>query len=299
MTRDEDIPHDEGLHNFVPVSTISSNYFPSRLPGEVRNTIYEHVMNNARPFSRPLAYWSLENHDQLYEIFLSSKKRVLLSCLGLTSVNRQIRSEFGSLLMKDVYLAIPLLKLSAFLAIFFPPQRLEGSCGHNGHPTRPRNITVVLGPLQPENAVGRNMIDVYKVKTYIPDFKIGYSIQGLYGDFSQSSHDFLWHVLLSLQGLMAIDTAAFLDDVRSGLIRSAVQKVSKSDPQKSWWKFGLRKSSGRLSKSDKDSMCSHVEWTSRGYNIEMCVQNNNGKLTEEWVCCHLSQTLVRKDRYVR
>ncbi|KAF2996720.1 hypothetical protein E8E13_005855 [Curvularia kusanoi] len=302
MTTNEDSPHDEGLHNAVPVtSAMSSNYFPSRLPGEVRNTIYEHVMNNARPFPSPPKYLSCEQYEREYEIFLSSKRTVLFSCLGLTSTNRQIRSEFGGLLMNEMHLEIPLRKFSAFFATFFPRQCLEGSCGHSGHPTRPQSIEVVLGPRQPDNAVGRNMIDVYKVKAYAPNLKIRYSMLSGKNDYSQPWHS-LWHMCLSLDGMMANDTVAFLDNIRGGLIRSVVLKVSKSDSHKSCWKFGLRKSSGKLSESEKEVMCSQGKLTGRpswGYSLEICVQNNKGKLTEEWVYCHLSQTLVRRDQYVR
>lgn len=288
---------DEARSDEPVESSTTLDYLCSRIPAEIRNAIYQQLVDD-----------KLEDPNAIYELILNDKFEVrgdsyeklllgnqvpthavfrrgratsrpwlvaidptLVNCLHLCSINKQIRAEFGSLLTTVAPLIIRTNEISASFATFFRPDCLSGVCGHSNHTVVPRQVKILIarkyiywqGPL--------DVTDILRAKAWDSDLKIQF--------FSQRS-DYMCDVIASrppstygicalLNWFLSNPPAVFLDAVKSGLIKSVKFKPGKGSVIDNEMEnsFHFQEKEG----SDMDSVS---VW-------ELDLQKSSGKLTSE------------------
>jgi len=300
---------DEARSN-EPVETL--NYLCSQIPAEIRNTIYNLILDDTVP-----------NYVFRHGIATSrpwlGDEPSIVNYLSLCSINKQIRAEFGSLLMSKVPLIISVNEISVAFPIFIRRDCLTGVCGHSNHAVVPGQVTIQVSGTDFINRRARNLYSILEVKAWDHSLKIKFVPRRVASDHGHMSRQSADGTCALLNKFLGNPPAVFLDAVKSGFIRSAKFKQGKgavfySDREGSIyceqngrqamhpivnWRFCLRKSSGELTEEDKDLLCSyclHVLQSLRpesAVEIDFLVCKDYKSSRERWVYCSSSKALLR------
>jgi hypothetical protein len=255
-------------------AVVPSNYFPSRVPGEIRNSIYK--LQDAMASARE-----------------QTSERSLIICRRLYSVNRQIRDEFTSM----VPLTVHLDKVPATFSIFFPPSCLSGHCSHSKCARRTTEVHVVL-PIQILGS--RDLTGILRTKYYSRNLSIDFSVEvpRFYHDIQKD-----FSVCRLFNKVFVDPFAALMAPFTSGALMSIwliPPPYSRRD-EPFTWALGMRKSPTWLGKADRELIIgclTYLQQESAAFlvNARACasVQDKKGVLWGEWIGCEETQRLVRK-----
>jgi hypothetical protein len=267
----------DSRRNVPTAPTMPTNYFPSRIPAEIRNKIYELILQDAMAVA----------HKHPVE-------RSLITCRRLYGVNRQIRDEFASM----VPLIVHLDKVPATLPIFFPPHCLSGHCSHGKHAARTTHVRIIL----PNRILGpRDLTDILRTKFNTRDLsiKFGLEVPRFCRDFREG-----FYVCRLLNKVFGSPSAVLMAAFGSGALKS----ITLTPPQHTgwdepWtWRLGLRRSPTTwLSRKGRDLVLgclTHLQQESKTFlvNTRVCasVLDKKGAAWGEWVECEDTERLVRK-----
>jgi hypothetical protein len=299
-------------------SSTTLDYLCSQIPAEIRNTIYKLILDDTLP-----------NYVFRHGIAISrpwlGDDPTVVNYLPFCSINKQIRAEFGSLLMSKVPLVISVNEISVSFATFLRRDCLTGVCGHGNHAVVPRQVTILVSGIDFINRRARNLYGILRGKAWDHNLKIEFIPQRAASDHDHMIRQSADGTCALLNRFLGNPPAVFLDAVKSGLIVMAKFKqgkgsVSYNEREGSIyyqqnggratslihkWKFGLRKSSGKLTKEDKNLLCSYCSQVMQCIRPESALQieflvGKDGKSRksrkspgERWVYCSSSKALLR------
>jgi hypothetical protein len=267
----------DSRHNVPAAAAMPTNYFPSRISAEIRNKIYNLVLQDAVALARK-----------------DPVERPLIACRRLYGVNRQIRDEFTSM----VPLIVHLDKVPATLPIFFPPHCLSGHCSHDKQAARTTHVRIIL----PNRILGaRDLTEILRTKFNTRDLSIKFGLE-----VPRDCRDFRegFYVSRLLNKVFGSPSAVLMAAFGSGVLKS----ITLTPPKligwdKPWtWRLGLRRSpTAWLSRKDRDLVLGclmHLQQESTTFlvNARVCafVQDKKGAVWGEWAVCEDFETLVRK-----
>lgn len=300
---------DEARSN-EPVETL--DYLCSQIPAEIRNTIYNLILDDTLP------NYVFRHGIATSRPWLGADPSIV-NYLSLCSINKQIREEFGSLLMSKVPLVISVNEITVAFPIFIRRDCLTGVCGHSNHAVVPRKVTIQVSGTSFINRRPRNLYKILKAKAWDHDLKIKFIPRHVASDHGHKSRQSADGTCALLNKFLGNPPAVFLDAVKSGFIRSAKFKQGKgavfcSDREGSIyceqngcqamnpiakWRFCLRNSSGELTEEDKDLLCSYCSHVLQilvpksAVEIDFLVYKDYKSSGERWVYCSSSKALLR------
>lgn len=275
------------------VLSTPSDHFLSKLPGEIRNAIYQLLLDDL-------------THDQPGPELHTSTSAALTTCLRLCGVNKQIRTEFGGALNDHQY-AVALDEVPAFFAAFFPRQCLTAPCNHS-HITQPKKIRIKAAKSSVFSKAYYNLTDIFLAKAHFRDLQIevpdevfllshhrgrglsesqinGLEIDGL--DFLLSLlHDTPSPLLDGFQNGF-IKRIKFLPRPHSGLVECDV------------WQLRLNNVADKLSKEEQElthEYCGHL-WDPSRYassKVYVHVQDARGLFKKELEYCGVCDQITAK-----
>ena len=256
------------------------NYFPTRVPAEIRNIIYASLMTSVKRPGEEDRSWNgyIQHDDYIYQ-----------SCLGLCGANRQLRFEFGKLLTNKTTLHLDLDELNHFVTILYERQCIKGRCLHSDHSTRPRRVKVFV-TVYDIGKVVRGLTNLVTAKAWVRDLNLEFIVSTEFGDYG-SQHP-AKELIEFLNAALHCPPVGLLDDVQSGLIKSiALKKQSKRvhyEPAHYRWIFGVRATHGYLEKEaisalalDCERLC--LGRSGRSTTVTIRVQDVKGKVVETYL----------------
>lgn len=269
-------------------SPSTKNYFPSQVPAEIRNAIYE----------------------QLWELLIGpgdilpigTVLRVFQILLPFCGVNKQIRTEFGGYLVCSMTLLVSLEDLLRSLATFFPPLCIGRLCQHAEYSTRPKSLGVIVKDCNSMENASVRIIDLLMVKAWVRHLKIDFDDIENIVDFDDNPTLRMGAVL---SAAVSSPPAQFLDNIQSGFIRSLVLRTNLADVETSYWEdhifnwtLGQRKKAGRLTEEERKRLASYCTFLYQPppfvEYVEVStvrVQDGRRKIAEEYRYSHDSKTL--------
>ena len=287
-------------------SSTTLDYLCSQIPAEIRNTIYQLILHDPLPnyvFRHGLATsrpW-LGDHPSI------------VNYLALCSINRQIRAEFGSLLVSTMPLAISANEIRVSFDTFFRRDCLGRVCGHKNHAIVPKQVTILVSVTDFSNRRARNLTDILVVKTNDLNVKIEFTPLSATHNQNHTTRQSADGICALLNRLLGNPPAALLDGANSGLIRGVKFGQGKNEVyynKRQGWincqqpgghrlKLSVRKSSGKLTEEDKNLLCSYCSqvlqrvWPASALRIKLFAWDDRNSPRERWVYCSSSKALLR------
>lgn len=268
------------------------DYFPTRVPPEVRNAIYDAVVADA------IHEAESQNPDLSYPLYYQDNNLVFRRCLSLCGVNQRIRKEFGKLVVRRAMLHADYKDMPRLLATFYAPSCLQGHCQHRDHSTRPQEVTILVSPYHMLDTNPFRITDLMRAKAWDRNLLVRFKEKSIF--------PFLNHSTKVPRDILDIaarsPTSELMNGIQSELIRSIVLWPPKLEALLPWrWILGLRKASGGLTENERDAVFGHcVVLCSRRDDLHnhlaavVRVQDEKGRISEEYKYWPGYKTLVQK-----
>jgi hypothetical protein len=292
---------DEARSDEPVESSTTMEYLCSRIPAEFRNAIYELILDD------PLPNYVFRHGIATSRPWLGDEPTIV-NYLPLCSINKQIRAEFGSLLMSKVPLVISVNEISVSFTTFLRLDCLTGVCGHGNHAVAPKQVRILVSGVDFINRRTRGLYAILRVKAWDHNLDIKFIPRRAASNYDPMIRQSADGICALLNRFLGNPPAEFLDAVKSGFIGRAKFKQGRcsvsysereglihcqqnggraTDPIHKW-EFGLINSSGRLTKEDKNLLCSYCSQALQcirpesALQIEFLVWRYDGSQKERW-----------------
>lgn len=208
LARSQNVSKLSAYSDTITTST-STNMFPSKIPAEIRNAIYEILTANYLPICSACEM----THDLLYKVLvhLQPDPRTVKLFGGLPAINKQLRAEFAPLLKVNAS-SISFENMTDFFDTFYAAQCLARRCKQDTHSPRPKESRVTI----PDRVSPRthNLTALFVAKAWTPSLSLYFEVVYSHHAVDASGKD----LSDTLMNILDAVPPRFIGDVKSGLI---------------------------------------------------------------------------------